>query len=147
MTIAVAHHLTSISDNVIAVAATEAAAHGTKMVVLHVVTSTDLDRSQALSTGISDIVTRVVDEAKLAESPEWEVGIIAATSSGVDEISAALLNAAAEAAASILVIGARRRSPVGKAFLGSVTQEIVLHADIPVLVVKSAPVIGRDGQA
>ena len=37
----------------------------------------------------------------------------------------------------LLVIGARRRSPVGKLFLGSVTQNIILHADVPVLVVKA----------
>ncbi len=37
----------------------------------------------------------------------------------------------------LLVIGARRRSPVGKLFLGSVTQSIILHADVPVLVVKA----------
>ena len=39
--------------------------------------------------------------------------------------------------AELLVIGARRRSPVGKLFLGSVTQSIILHADVPVLVVKA----------
>jgi nucleotide-binding universal stress UspA family protein len=42
------------------------------------------------------------------------------------------------AGADLLVIGARRRSPVGKAFLGSVTQEILLDASIPVLVVKGS---------
>ena len=38
--------------------------------------------------------------------------------------------------AAILVIGARRRSPVGKAFLGWVSQHLILEADVPVLVVK-----------
>ena len=37
----------------------------------------------------------------------------------------------------LLVIGARRRSPMGKAFLGSVTQNLLLDVDVPVLVVKS----------
>jgi nucleotide-binding universal stress UspA family protein len=37
----------------------------------------------------------------------------------------------------LLVIGARRRSPVGKAFLGSIAQNVILDADVPVLVVKS----------
>jgi nucleotide-binding universal stress UspA family protein len=35
------------------------------------------------------------------------------------------------------VIGARRRSPVGKALTGSVAQTVILQADVPVLVVKS----------
>ena len=36
-----------------------------------------------------------------------------------------------------MVIGAGRRSPVGKALMGSVTQTLILRADVPVLVVKS----------
>ena len=40
--------------------------------------------------------------------------------------------------ADLLVIGARRRSPVGKAFLGSVTQEVLLDSAVPVLVVKAS---------
>ena len=35
-----------------------------------------------------------------------------------------------------LVIGVKRRSPVGKAFLGSVSQRLLLEAPIPVLAVK-----------
>jgi nucleotide-binding universal stress UspA family protein len=37
----------------------------------------------------------------------------------------------------LIVIGVRRRSPVGKLVLGSVSQEILLHADCPVLAVKA----------
>jgi nucleotide-binding universal stress UspA family protein len=39
--------------------------------------------------------------------------------------------------AEILVIGARRRSPVGKFLLGSVAQTLILDADIPVVEVKN----------
>jgi nucleotide-binding universal stress UspA family protein len=38
--------------------------------------------------------------------------------------------------ADLLVIGARRRSPVGKALLGSVAQTLILEANLPILVVK-----------
>jgi nucleotide-binding universal stress UspA family protein len=54
------------------------------------------------------------------------------------ELSDALLAAADEADASVIVIGLRRRSPVGKLFLGSAAQQILLNATRPVLAVKPA---------
>ena len=48
----------------------------------------------------------------------------------------AVLAAAREHGAALIVIGARRRSPVGKALFGSWAQDILLAADCPVLVVK-----------
>ncbi|WP_116201524.1 universal stress protein [Amycolatopsis circi] len=38
----------------------------------------------------------------------------------------------------LLVIGMKRRSPVGKLVLGSVAQQLLLGADVPVLAVKTA---------
>ncbi len=49
----------------------------------------------------------------------------------------ALLETAAREEAELLVIGLRRRSPVGKLFIGSIVQEIVLNAPCPVLAVKA----------
>lgn len=48
----------------------------------------------------------------------------------------ATLDLAAELGADLIIIGARRRSPVGKLFLGSSAQEILLAAEVPVLLVK-----------
>lgn len=50
----------------------------------------------------------------------------------------ALLKLSRELDADLIVIGIRRRSPVGKLVLGSVSQDIVLGADCPVLAVKAA---------
>jgi nucleotide-binding universal stress UspA family protein len=48
-----------------------------------------------------------------------------------------LVQVASEERADMIVIGLRRRSPVGKALLGSNAQSILLDADCPVLAVKA----------
>lgn len=49
-----------------------------------------------------------------------------------------LINVAEELSADLIVIGLRRRSPVGKLILGSNAQRILLDAPCPVLAVKAA---------
>ena len=48
-----------------------------------------------------------------------------------------LIEVAAKEDAALIVIGLRRRSPVGKLLMGSNAQEILLQADCPVLAVKA----------
>lgn len=50
-----------------------------------------------------------------------------------------LLQAAQDEDADLIVIGIRRRSPVGKLILGSNAQDILLHAECAVLAVKAGP--------
>jgi nucleotide-binding universal stress UspA family protein len=49
-----------------------------------------------------------------------------------------LVGVAAEVSADLIVIGLRRRSPVGKLILGSNAQRVLLDAPCPVLAVKAA---------
>ncbi|MBA2559257.1 MAG: universal stress protein [Propionibacteriales bacterium] len=49
-----------------------------------------------------------------------------------------LINVAEEVSAELIIIGLRRRSPVGKLILGSNAQRILLDAPCPVLAVKAA---------
>lgn len=46
-----------------------------------------------------------------------------------------ILATAEEVEANVICVGARRRTPTGKAMFGSVTQAVVLNADRPVMVV------------
>ena len=52
------------------------------------------------------------------------------------ELSDQVVRIAGEVDASVIVIGLRRRSPVGKLLMGSTAQRILLDADRPVLAVK-----------
>jgi nucleotide-binding universal stress UspA family protein len=54
-----------------------------------------------------------------------------------NDAAESLLAVAEEEKVSVLVIGIRHRSPVGKLLLGSAAQRILLGADCPVLAVKA----------
>ena len=54
-----------------------------------------------------------------------------------NEPSVDLIEVAEETNADFIVIGLRRRSPVGKLFLGSQAQQVLLDAPCPVLAVKA----------
>ena len=130
MSVAVAHQISSAGQQVLVHAVREAVLRQTNLVVLHVTESLDLDSAEAQRSGLSEDVQRAVDEVARGEL-SWEVRL---TSS--DDIADTVVEQAAEAEAEVLVIGARRRSPVGKLLLGSKAQRIILDAAAPVLVVK-----------
>ncbi|MFI5427843.1 universal stress protein [Aeromicrobium sp. UC242_57] len=53
-----------------------------------------------------------------------------------ENVADAVLFEAEQAGASSIAIGIRRRSPVGKILMGSVAQQILLDATVPVVAVK-----------
>ncbi len=132
MTVAVAHQAAS-SARLLALreAAREATDRGTELAVLHVVESLDQDLEDAYRSGLSDEIDKALAGTP-AQGVSWNLHLATAP----EDVAETILTLAGEANASLLVIGARRRSPVGKALLGSVTQTLILQAEMPVLVVK-----------
>jgi len=128
MTVALAHTASGLSELVLAEAAREAAHRSSDLVVIHVSDSLDLDKREVLDTGIGEVVSRAVKDTEVA----WRVEL----TTGTDDIASAILETVERVGADVLVIGARQRSPVGKAFLGSLSQTLILNSAVPVLVVK-----------
>jgi nucleotide-binding universal stress UspA family protein len=130
MTVAVAHQVSPTSRKALTQAVQEATYRGTDLAVLHVVGSIDADTTEAYRLGVSDEIEKVIGDQP---GVPWKLHLATA---GVD-IADTLLGLVDTLDADLLVIGARQRSPVGKALLGSVAQAVILHASVPVLVVKA----------
>lgn len=130
MTVAVAHQVSATSRKALVQAIQEAKYRETDLAVLHVVDSIDHDREEAYRLGVSDEIEKVVGQEG---SISWRLHLAIA---GPD-LAGALLELVDSIDADLLVIGARRRSPMGKALLGSVAQTVILEANLPVLVVKA----------
>ncbi len=132
MTVAVAHQVNSSSNEIaLQIAAREAALRSTDLAVLHIVETLDLDVSEAYQRGLAEEVEKAL-AAVDAPGLSWQLHL----GVGVEEVASKVLDLTRQVDASVLVIGARRRSPVGKFLLGSVTQTLILEADVPVIVVK-----------
>lgn len=130
MTVAVAHQVSPTSRKALIAAIAEARYRDTDLVVLHVVDSIDPDRQEAYRLGVCDEIEKVLEQ----ETPvPWELRLATAS----PDLASALLQLVDDTDADLLVIGARRRSPVGKAVTGSVAQTVILNAELPVLVVKA----------
>ena len=128
MTVAVAHSDSEHGKVALRAAATEALLHDETLAVLHIV------------TGVADPHT---DGPSLEEQLRAELGDFPDltfdlhTAAEGHNTAAALVDLATEIDASLLVIGSRRRSAVGKLLLGSTVQRVLLDAPMPVLVVKA----------
>ncbi len=130
MSVAVAHQVSDTSRIALSHAVREAVLRSTDLVVLHVVESLDADKAEAYRLGISDEIAKVASQA-----PGLACEVLR-TSGG--DVSRTLLSLVDQVRPELLVIGARRRSPVGKALMGSVAQTLILEVHVPVLVVKTS---------
>jgi len=76
-----------------------------------------------------------LDRSTITDGQPFEV--VVSESSELDEVEVVLQVLADRTDISRLVVGVRKRSPVGKAVLGSIAQRLILEAPLPVLAVKA----------
>jgi nucleotide-binding universal stress UspA family protein len=119
-------------DAALRLAAQEARLRGSSLVIVN-----SHRGGQELDDGGAVAVATQLDaiRAQLADAGvEHEVRQLVRGADPADDLVAV----AEEVAADLIVIGLRRRSPVGKLILGSNAQRILLDAPCPVLAVKAA---------
>ena len=87
------------------------------------------DRS-ASAVQMTDL-DRQLSEAGVAHSVRKSMG---------DDIADQILDLVTEVGASLLVIGVRHRTSVGKMLMGSVSQRLILDSTVPILAVKPGQV-------
>lgn len=85
---------------------------------------------------VVDLTPDGVDTSSLPAEVTYEV-VVPTGGSGVDEVERVLDEVQGRPEVTRLVVGVRRRSPIGKAVLGSIAQRLLLESPVPVLAVKS----------
>jgi nucleotide-binding universal stress UspA family protein len=128
MTVLVGFVPTAEGEAAFAAALDEAARRGEDLLVLN-----SPREGAAVSTDVAPPEV-VADLTARAEAAGVAMRLVQEPRRG--ELADAVLHAAGDAQASVIVVGLRRRSPVGKLILGSSAQRILLEADRPVLAVK-----------
>lgn len=113
-------------------AAQECTARSTGLVVVNAHhAGGDLDEHELeLTSAVLQEALSALDGAGLSHEVREPVG---------GDLAEDLLSVAQDVDADLIVIGLRRRSPVGKLILGSNAQRVLLDAHCPVLAVKAAP--------
>lgn len=112
-------------------AAEEAKLRGVRLVVVHSERGgRELDADEAVQhdTELEDVRARLAEAGIDADVRQLVRGM---------DVAEDLIAVAEEYSADFIVIGLRRRSPVGKLILGSNAQRILLDAPCPVLAVKA----------
>lgn len=112
-------------------AVVEARLRGARLVVVH-------SSKGGRGTESEDVLAyraelEAIDERLTAEGLDHEMHELVQGNTPTED----LVEVARRSDAEMIVIGIRRRSPVGKLILGSNAQEILLDADCPVLAVKA----------
>ena len=113
-----------------------------EVTLLHVYESVDAPADEAGSSVIDEInesieeLRGIPDSLEAVEARLDELGIAHDRELHAGDAADAILSVAADLDVDAVVLGMRKRSPVGKALFGSVSQSVILNADRPVIVGK-----------
>jgi nucleotide-binding universal stress UspA family protein len=132
VTIAVAQNDSLEGQAALLHAAQEAALQQVPLAVLHVLEFGQPDTEQHQDAMSREIQHTLVTAG--VTTLDWSLF----TATDEDGRAAALVALTEQVGADLLVIGSRRRTPIGKFLLGSTVQRVVLDSPVPVLVVKAA---------
>ncbi|MBG6182773.1 nucleotide-binding universal stress UspA family protein [Arthrobacter sp. CAN_A214] len=128
MTVVVGYIPTAEGRTAMAAAMEEVHERGDKLIIVNSATgSAYMDSSMATTEDLEELV-----KASKSRGIDVEVRQLPRGQAATEEI----LQVVEDTNARLLVIGLRRRSPVGKLFLGSTAQELLLKSTCPVLAVK-----------
>ena len=78
-----------------------------------------------------------LDTSGIASEVPYEV-VVPGNGADVDQVEQVLQAIEERPEVTRLVVGVRKRSPIGKAVLGSIAQRLILEATVPVLSVKTS---------
>lgn len=113
-----------------------------KATVLHVYEAVDAPADEAGSSVIDEInesieeLRGIPDSVEVVEGELDELGIEHERVLHVGEPDEAIQSVAVDLDVDVIALGMRKRSPVGKALFGSVSQTVLLNTDRPVIVGK-----------
>jgi len=141
MTVLAAVNGKETPDRVLSVANDIAMNHDEELRVLHVISEEMYeDRSESTDDYFRDdavhdakqVVRRVARETLGGDEHITPIGRVGSPAEGI-------LDAIDSEDPSYIVLGSRKRTPVGKALLGSTTQSVLLHTSVPVIAVPDEP--------
>lgn len=130
MTVLIGYVPTPGGEAALATGLAEAAAHGDDVVILN-----SPRRGSTVDTHL--VGPDVSSELLAAASAAGVTARLDHTDHGADLVDA-FTAAVEDTGARLVVIGLRRRSPVGKLMMGSDAQRLLLTLDVPILAVKPA---------
>jgi nucleotide-binding universal stress UspA family protein len=131
MTVLIGYVPTPSGEAALAAGIAEAVAHGDDVVILN--------SPRRGSTVDPHLVGEDVDVRLVAAAADQGVSARVDHTDHGHDVADAFADAVERTSARLVVLGLRRRSPVGKLMMGSAAQRLLLELDVPILAVKPAP--------